>query len=168
MNIRKAGEEDIICIADIFKRCTDDMLQKGIRQWDYSYPLVSHVLKDVQNNSAYVMDVKGTVAAAITVDQHQDTQYKGIHWHSHDLNPVVIHRLAVAPEYQGKGIAASLCVFAEQVAREWSCRSIRLDAYSLNPASNHLYQRLGYKRAAGYCYFHYNPIPFYCYDKILG
>lgn len=167
MNIRKAREEDAVWIADIFKRCTDEMLQKGIRQWDYTYPLVSHVLKDVLNDSAYVMDVEGIIAATITMDLHQDVQYRGIHWHIHDLNPMVIHRLAVAPEYQGKGIAACLCNFAEQVAREWPCRSIRLDAYSLNGASNHLYNRLGYKRAAGYCYFHNNPVPFYCYDKLL-
>jgi GNAT superfamily N-acetyltransferase len=125
------------------------------------------VVKDVCNGSAYVMDIEGLVVATITLDQQQDAQYKDIHWHIHDYSPLVIHRLAVTPEFQGRGIAGTLCRFAEQLAREQGCKSVRLDAYSLNPSSNHLYNRLGYKRASGFCYFHYNPVPFYCYDKIL-
>jgi len=167
MNIRKARQEDVAQVAEIFRRCTDFMIQQGIRQWNYTYPLVSHVALDVQNESAFLMESEDQIVAAITLDHTQDSQYKDIHWHINDRLPLVIHRLAVMPEFQGRGIAGTLCRFAEAVAKERSCRSIRLDAYSLNPSSNHLYVRLGYKRASGVCYFHNNPVPFYCYDKIM-
>lgn len=164
-NIRKAGVDDINLIAELFKLSTDRMISLGIRQWNYTYPLVGHIEEDVRNGSAFVCMLNGKIAGSISLDTRQDDQYKKIHWHNNSKKVLVIHRLSVHPEFQGFGMGKKLCLFAEKFALDFGLDTIRLDAYSLNPVSNQLYISLGYRRANGYCYFHRNVIPFYCYDK---
>ena len=164
-NIRQAVGEDIHLITELFKLATDRMISSGIHQWNYTYPLVSHVEEDIRNGSAYVYISGGRIAGTISLDTKQDIQYKKIHWHNYSDHVLVIHRLSVHPEFQGLGIGKKLCLFAEKLALDLSLNTIRLDAYSLNPAAHQLYLSLGYRRANGYCYFHKNVMPFYCYDK---
>jgi GNAT superfamily N-acetyltransferase len=164
-NIRKAGFDDIHLMAELFKLSTDHMISLGIHQWNYTYPLVRHVEEDIHNGSAFVYIEGGKIAGTITLDSKQDDQYKKIHWHNHSRKVLVIHRLSVHPGFHGFGIGKKLCWFAEKFAIDDGLDTIRLDAYSLNPVSNQLYKSLGYRRANGYCYFHNNAIPFYCYDK---
>ncbi len=164
-NIKQAGVGDINLIAELFKISTDRMISMGIHQWNYTYPLVRHVEQDIQNGCAYIWIKDGKIAGTISLDTRQDEQYKKIHWHYHSRKVLVIHRLSVHPDFQGFGIGKELCWFAEKFALGAGLNTIRLDAYSLNPVSNQLYISLGYRRANGYCYFHNNVIPFYCYDK---
>jgi ribosomal protein S18 acetylase RimI-like enzyme len=167
-NIVLAKKNDGNSIAELFIKATDSMIASGVKQWDYSYPKLHHVMADIDNGSAYIYNCEGAIAGAITLDKNQDEQYKKIHWHHFSTQVYVIHRLVVNPDYQGRGIGKALCLFAEKMAIANRCDTIRLDAYSLNAISNRLYIDLGYKRANGYCYFHNNVIPFYCYDKKLG
>ncbi|MFD2880470.1 GNAT family N-acetyltransferase [Paenibacillus rhizoplanae] len=57
---------------------------------------------------------------------------------------LIMHRLAVHPEIQGKGIARRLIAFAEEFARSSGYRSIRLDTYAKNDRVLKLYPSLGY------------------------
>lgn len=163
--IRQANADDAMKIANLFVAATERMIFEGIHQWNFTYPLLTHVQEDIKNGSAFVCLVDEKIAGTITLDSNQDKQYKEIHWHHHSQNVLVIHRLAVHPHFQGMGIAKNLCIFADRYGREKGFNCIRLDAYSLNPASNKLYKSTGFKKANGYCYFHKNVIPFYCYDK---
>lgn len=164
-NIRLATVADIDEIANLFVKATDQMHSLGIRQWHYNYPLATHIMKDISQQSCYVLVMNNAIAGTITIDQNQDVQYKKIHWHHMNKGVMVIHRLAVHPSYQGNGISKKLCLFAEDVVVKNNMCVIRLDAYSLNYVSNKLYESLGYRRAAGFCYFHGNVAPFYGYDK---
>jgi len=163
--IRQAVDEDTKMIAELFKLSTDRMISNGIHQWNYTYPLLSHVEEDVYKGSAYVFVSNGCIAGSISLDKHQDIQYKKIHWHNYSNKVLAIHRLSVHPRFQGQGIGKILCLFAEKYAVDADLDTIRLDAYSLNRAALQLYTSLGYQRANGYCYFHKNVFPFYCYDK---
>lgn len=154
-------------ILDIFVKCTDVMLENNIQQWDYTYPLLKDVQKDIERKEAYVYIENGKCLGTITLNEQQDKQYKGVNWTFKSKKVLIIHRLAVHPYTQGMGIASQLCTFAEQFAQENNYEVIRLDAYTGNPVSQYLYPKLGYQLADGCCYFHGNDIPFNCFEKLI-
>ncbi len=165
--IRLAEPSDIPILADLFVKVTAQMISLSIHQWNYSYPTKEHVANDVDTKTSYVWLENNSIAGTISLDNKQDVQYKSIEWQGKYEEVIVIHRLAIHPDFQGQGISKALCLFAEYIAFLNDVKTIRLDAYSDNPISTNLYARLGYKKAKGYCYFHGNDLPFYCYDKVL-
>lgn len=152
-------------IASLFKLVTDSMIANGINQWHYNYPLLAHVIKDIEHQTCFVFDQEGHIAGTITIDSHQDEQYKNVLWKYPTDTCYVIHRLCVHPSYQGQKISKKLCLYAEFLALQNQIQHIRLDAYSLNPISNSLYTTLGYHLADGVCHFHGNEAPSTCYEK---
>ena len=150
----------------------------GIDQWGPEYPAEEHVTSDLKNDSVYVYSQAASeemknlkpyqsslLQGTITLDQNQSPQYQNVQWKFETSRVGVIHRLAVHPDHWGKGIAKQLCLFAEDWGKQQGWEVIRLDTYSKNPASQRLYEKLGYTKAEGACYFHGNPNPFWLYEK---
>ncbi len=164
-DVKIAQIEDIPLLMDIFIKCTDHMLAKGIQQWHYDYPNEQVISKDIKNKALFMIKNELGALATITLNEQQDQQYKNIRWKYTEGKVLVIHRLAVHPRSQGMGLGKKLCLFTENFAQANGFSIIRLDAYAGNPASNHIYTQLGYQKADGLCHFHNNPLPFYCYEK---
>ncbi|WP_246309895.1 GNAT family N-acetyltransferase [Paenibacillus alginolyticus] len=78
-----------------------------------------------------------------------------------------IHRLAIHPEYQGRGLGKVLLKFAEQYALDQLCTSVRLDVFSTNNTAVRMYQRAGYV-LIGTIRFPFRHEPYYCFEKILN
>ncbi len=152
-------------IASLFKLVTDHLIDNRIYQWNYKYPLIEHVVKDIQHKTCYVFEIDSQIVGTITIDSNQDVQYKNVHWKYATDTCYVIHRLGIHPSYQGRKISKTLCLYAEHLALQNLIQFIRLDAYSLNPISKNLYTSLGYHLADGVCFFHGNDAPFNCYEK---
>ena len=79
---------------------------------------------------------------------------------------MVIHRLAVHPPYQRKGLAHMAMNFIEDYASQSGYSGIRLDVYSGNEAPQKLYLHRGFT-CAGEVFFPYRSLPFYCMEKTL-
>jgi ribosomal protein S18 acetylase RimI-like enzyme len=165
MKILQAQNTDATRIATLFKLATDAMIATGINQWNYTYPLLEHVMEDIWHQSCFVFKEEGEILATITLDDRQDAQYANIRWQHPGSKALVIHRLAVLPSAQGRKLGKQMCLFAEDFAGKNDFEVIRLDAYSRNPVSLRLYRSLGYYQVNGFCYFHKNPLPFYCFEK---
>ncbi len=163
MSIELATPNDIKEIAALYVSCTDAMISKGIYQWNYTYPLESDVQLDVENHDLYKYQSEGNVMGVVSINQEQDEQYKDVIWRFKEPC-MVIHRFAVHPKFQNKGIGTLLMKFAIDYARDKKMSSIRLDAFSSNPWSNYLYEKLGFNKANGFCYFHGSKIPFNCWE----
>jgi len=164
MTPRKSNISDSQKILEAYILSTKSMLSNSIDQWHYNYPNIHNIEKDIALGISHVIEIEGRVGV-IVLDESIDDQYNLLKWPYPSVKPLVIHRLAVHPDLQGKGVGKRLCKFAEEVAQERGCDSIRLDAYSTNRASNQLYLSLGYKKAEGFCYFHHNQYPFFCFEK---
>ncbi len=165
--IVKAKTDDIEAIMDIFKQSTRLLLKANIDQWDWTYPTKAIFHRDIKAGNVFVIKEEKKVLATITLNTQQDEQYYGIKWKYQTENVLVMHRLAVSPDAQGKGLGKKLCDFTESHGAENGFEVIRLDAYSGNSISCMLYEKLNYHRAEGYCWFHGNKLPFYCYEKKL-
>ncbi len=165
--IQQARSEDLIQVAQLLQACNLAMRSAGVEQWDADYPNLEQVEKDWQAQSLWILVDQGELLATITVDDKQADQYRNIDWQWNYERVLVIHRLAVHPSAQGRGIGRILGEWAEAYGREEGYQVIRLDAYSGNPHSYRLYERLAYHRAAGECWFNNKKLPFWCWEKLI-
>jgi len=101
----------------------------------------------------------------ITLNNLQSPEYSTIGWEYEDKNPLVIHRMCVAPDRQGKGIAKIFMVFAEDFALKNHHKSIRLDAFVNNPIATNIYRKLGYLERGT---VRFRKGDFYCFEKCLA
>lgn len=165
--IKIAKLEDAESIAKLYLEATDAMHAIGITQWNYDYPLISDVIKDIENGALYKIVLEGEIAAVIALNQVQDEQYKAVNWQGKEQTALIIHRLAVRPKFQRRGLAKTLCLFAEQFALKNGLDSIRLDTYSENVSSINLYRKLDYVQYDNEMFFNGNIPPFYPFEKVL-
>jgi GNAT superfamily N-acetyltransferase len=115
MLIRRCSSADNDQVMALVHRVVPMMRASGNLQWDEEYPNVLVFEKDVQLRQLWVADIDGEIAgfAAITTDQKPE--YADVGWNI-DEQPIVVHRLAVDPAFQGKGVAVALMLQAETVA----------------------------------------------------
>jgi len=166
MTIRIGNIEDIIEIMNVIKNAVKDMEVGGIHQWDDVYPSDDVILNDINENNIYVsINEAGMIQGIIVLNEHQDTAYEAIEWRYNSGRQLIIHRLCIHPNYQGKGIARMLIKFSENFGSEQKYESIRLDAFIQNIRACRLYEQSGYDKR-GIVTFRKGD--FYCYEKGLS
>jgi ribosomal protein S18 acetylase RimI-like enzyme len=79
-----------------------------------------------------------------------------------------VHRIAVDPDFAGRGIAVALMQQAETVARERGIAKLRVDTNTQNQVTQRLFPKLGYT-FAGEITLDFRPgLNFLCYEKQLS
>ncbi|MBT8288806.1 MAG: GNAT family N-acetyltransferase [Flavobacteriaceae bacterium] len=165
--IRIAKHQDINAILAITQACAKEMIKAKIYQWNEHYPDRASFEQDIEQNELFVYEIKGSVIGCIAISSLMDVEYKDVEWLSESGNNIYIHRLAIKPDFQGKGYAQQLMRFAENKSRIEKRRSIRLDTFSKNIRNQRFYEQRGYERL-GDVYFHaQSEYPFYCYEYLL-
>jgi ribosomal protein S18 acetylase RimI-like enzyme len=164
MSIELATDKDIEGIYDLLLKCRDRLIEQEIHQWDEEYPSIEYINLDVSTGSLRKLTQGRQIVGVVSFDDSQEPQYAEVPWKLTERPIVVIHRLAVLPEYQGNGFAGELMNYAERSAFELQFSSIRLDAYSGNSQVVQFYERRGYKRA-GEVYFPRRELPFICMER---
>lgn len=146
--LRPAIESDLDDIMRLALACIDDMRSRGIDQWDEVYPARDTFALDVSAGTLYAAWLHtGSLAGVYTLDEYQNPEWAAVPWTILGVRTAVVHRVMVAPHYQGRGIARQLMQVAERQAAEAHFEAVRLDAFSLNPQALRLYQKLGYTEA---------------------
>jgi ribosomal protein S18 acetylase RimI-like enzyme len=143
------------------------MNEHAIDQWDEHYPTIDFVAEDIENGTLYIVEDEEQIVGIVTLDEFQHELYRTIEWEREDGKQLIIHRLAVLPQEQGKGIARKLMDFAEGFAAEHRYTSIRFDAYNKNDRALRLYKELGYAKK-GEVHFEHRTTPFSVFEKIVG
>ena len=152
MDFKLAKPENIDEIHKLISSATNTMIKQNIYQWDEVYPNRKIIEEDVNNQQLYYSTIDDEIAVIFTLNKECDEGYNNGEWQYSDNNFCVIHRLCVKPEFQNIGLAKKAMSFIENKAKEMDVTSIRLDAFSENPAALGLYDGLGYK-VAGYAYW---------------
>ncbi len=165
--IRKASFSDIDTILDITKACAKAMIANGIYQWNAHYPTKAPFVRDVERKELYVFEQNATIMGCIVLSTFMDEVYKPVTWLTPNENNLYIHRLAVHPDAQGKGIAQQLMTYAEQFAIDNAYSSIRLDTFSQNKRNQKFYDLRGYKQLEAVYFPKQSEHPFYCYELVL-
>ena len=140
-----AEKESQAELVELFEKVKKSMIQAGIDQWDETYPSVNDISKDIDKKEAYIVRIGKNIVATYTVNSEADRAYKFGSWEDVEGKYVVIHRLCVAPEYQSEGIGEKVMNHIEAEQKKKGTTSIRLDAFTKNPAALKLYEKLNYK-----------------------
>ena len=148
MMLRLAEVNDIPEIMELVRGVVPVMNAAGNFQWDEFYPNAAVFERDIALAQLWICEADSIAGvAAITTDQ--EFEYKEVGW---DLaeEAIVVHRLAVGVDYQGRGVAGSLMNKAEALAIERGINVLRVDTSSANPATQRLFPKLGYKFGGRY------------------
>ena len=165
--IRGAKILEIPEILLLTQACARDMISRDIYQWNETYPSEEVLLGDIENGQLYVLLEASKIIGIIALCTEIDEEYKSVEWLTPDSRNLYVHRLAVHPNYQGKGHARTLMDFAEQFARDQKFISIRLDTFSQNKRNQHFYEQRGYTRLGDVYFPSQSTYPFYCYELCL-
>ncbi len=158
-----AAPNDLIAVLHALDECKRGLDEIGINQWDEVYPNEEIVNAAIERESLYIIRKNDVVIAGVGLDTGQPEEYSTVNW---QCSPpaLVVHHLFVHAGYWRQGFAATLMQFAESIASGKSCLSIRLDAYSGNPAALGLYANRGYDHV-GEVVFPRRKLLFVCFEK---
>src|SRR5690606_13960446 len=165
--IRKATSSDIESVLLLTKACAKSMISKGIYQWNEHYPNAAAFEKDIARDELYVLISDHAIVGTIVISSFMDKEYQAITWLTPNGKNLYIHRLAVHPDYQGRGFAQKLMDFAENFGRDNGYSSIRLDTFSQNPRNQIFYECRNYRRLGSVYFPLQSQHPFYCYEHLL-
>jgi ribosomal protein S18 acetylase RimI-like enzyme len=166
MNLRLASLSDISAIMAVVRRVVPLMRASGNLQWDEHYPNPAVFERDIALNQLWLAEIDGQIAGVAAITTDQDPEYAQVGWDITEL-AIVIHRVAVDPAFQGRGVAAALMVKAEEVARSRGIAALRVDTNTNNQVTQRLFPKLGYK-LAGEISLAFRPgLRFLCYEKRL-
>ena len=167
MNIRLATLADVPAIMQIVKDVVPLMQAAGNFQWSDDYPNPQVFETDISLNQLWVADIDGNIAGMTAITTEQYPEYTQIGW---DINEtaIVTHRLAVSPNYRGRGIAEALVMQAEHEAIRRQIPLLRVDTNSQNQAVQKLFPKLGYVFSGEISLKFREGLRFYCYEKRLS
>ena len=165
--IREATNNDLNRIVEITNACGKHMISQNIFQWNEDYPNLEVFKKDLENQSLYVIELESKIVGCVCISEKMDAVYKEVKWLTPDSKNMYVHRLAIDPKFQGKGLAIKLMSYAEDLAKTKDFKSMRLDTFSKNPKNNKFYNLQGYKKLGKIFYRSQSDMPFHCYEKII-
>ena len=168
IKIELAEISDLDRIMKIIEACATDLISKNIFQWSEKYPNREVFKADIKKNELYVCKHKLEVIGCIVLCSIKDLEYKNVKWLTKDDQNLYIHRLAVDPTFQKKGVGKSLMDFSEEYAQENGFKSVRLDTFSQNKRNNKFYKSRQYVQLSDVFFPMQSEFPFHCYEKIIS
>lgn len=148
LHFRPALPEDLPRILLIIRDAQERMRLRGTLQWQNGYPAAEDLARDIERRNGYVLCApEGVVLAYGAVAFDGEAAYADIRGGWLDEEPyAVLHRLAVATEALGRGVAAEFLRRSVALARQRGFRSFRADTNFDNAAMLRLFQRQGFIR----------------------
>lgn len=134
MQIRKAIPADIDPIMQIFRQAQASLKAQGVDQWQNGYPNPEIVATDIAAGHDHVCVEADRIAATVTLSFNNEKTYEHIYngrWLSTEQYGV-IHRMAVADDFKGQGLAAALIRQAEQICLSRDIHSLKVDTHRHN------------------------------------
>ena len=168
IKIELATQNELDRVKEIAEACAKNMIENNIFQWNDKYPSREIFKEDIKNKSLYVSKINQEVVGCIMFSFRKDDVYKTVNWITEDEYNLYIHRLAVDPIFQKRGIARKMMDFAEDFAKSNDYISIRLDTFSQNPRNNKFYKSRGYNKLDDVYFPKQSEFPFHCYEKLVG
>ncbi len=160
----KAGPDKVVEVHEILKKCGEDMkLRFGFGHWVPPYPL--ELLRvDAEEKSVYIVLDGGKNIATVTTGEQPPGYYDISLWEAPDEKAIYMNRLAVLPEFQGRGVGAWCMNKVERAAKETGCAAVRLNTIEKHIKLQHFYEKLGYQRKGG---IKFRDDKLVCFEKSL-
>ena len=111
--------------------------------WNEFYPGMEEIQTDYESGNLFVLRDGAEIVGAISIvpdNELDDLEF----WRIKDGKVGEIARVAVAPEYQGRGLALLMVRETEKILKHRGCRAVHLLAAKINIPACHTYQKAGY------------------------
>lgn len=164
--LRKAVPRDLPVIWGILRSAIAQRKLDGSTQWQDGYPNTGTVQDDLDQGWAYVLEQAGGIVLYAAIIFDPEPAYAAIEGEWLTDGPyVVLHRVAIAPQAKGQGIATRFFGKVEQLARERGVLSIKVDTNFDNGPMLRILEKLDYTYC-GQVYFRGSARR--AYEKVLG
>ena len=148
MEIRKLRVDEIPGAAEILAQGRELLRSRGIPQWQRGdYPGVRELTEDVARCEAYAVEESGRIVASFAFSTAVDPSYLHLEsgaWLTDGSLYATVHRLAVAPEMRGRGVAGFIYAGASELARALGAASIRVDTHPQNLSMQRAMTKAGF------------------------
>ncbi len=162
---RLAKPSEVPEVWKILQQAIKKRKEDGSDQWQDGYPNPEVIKKDIDKNAGHVLLHVETIIGYCALLINDEPEYENINgkWLS-TSDYVVFHRVAIAEDYIGKGLAGLLLAHIEEYALSKNIFSIKADTNFDNLAMLHIFEKFGYKYC-GEVYFRGSPRK--AYEKAL-
>lgn len=146
MEIRLAFPNEVNAVMKVIEDAKKTLAQSGSDQWQNGYPNVDIIIDDIISGQAYVALEEGEVIAYAAVTRSPESAYDAIYegkWQGGEPEYLVFHRIAVARDAQGQGVAQT---FLEGLIEGFDYLDFRSDTHAKNIAMQHIFEKLGFKQ----------------------
>ena len=166
MLLTRATQQDFSAVCELYQSVCAAMNASGNDQWVWGdYPNEAFLQKTLDAGTLYIAREEETLLAAVTIDRNFDPEYAGVNW-LFGVKPGAFHRLAIAPQAQGKGLGRKVIAAVCDILRSQGCDTLRIDTYAPNVSAQKLYERIGMRKAGEVRFFH-RKLSFHCYELPL-
>ncbi|TDW49124.1 acetyltransferase (GNAT) family protein [Flavobacterium sp. 270] len=145
LNFRKAVLNESNLIWDILSQAILRRKEDGSQQWQDGYPNLDVVKKDIEKGAGYVLTNKEEIIGYASIVFNDEPAYEKLDgkWLTNG-DFAVLHRLAVSPEYLGKGLAKKILLYTEELALQNEIYSIKVDTNFDNIPMLKIFEKLDY------------------------
>ncbi len=142
---RKATISDVEAIWIILQQAILRRKTDGSQQWQDGYPNLEVIKKDIEKNAGYVLLEDQNIIGYVSIVFNDEPAYAELegNWLSNS-DFVVLHRIAIAENHLGKGLAQKIVSFAEELALQNNVFSIKVDTNFDNFAMLNIFKKMGY------------------------
>ncbi len=145
MIFRKTEEKDKKQVISLWREAQAYFREQEIDQWQDGYPDEACLDLDVAKGSSYVLEDAGRVIATAFISFDGEPDYLHIEGKWITDGPYgVIHRVAVAGEAKGRGLAGRLVEEAVSMCREQGVQGLRVDTHQDNRSMRRMLTKNGF------------------------
>lgn len=143
--LRKAEHNDVDQIWAILQKAIERRAADGSSQWQDGYPNKLTVESDIARGIGYCLIDQNRVVGYCAVIENDEPAYEAIQgkWLS-EGDFIVVHRVAIAEGYTGKGYAKTIFRLLEEHAKSRGIYSIKVDTNFDNMAMLAIVGKLAY------------------------
>lgn len=141
-----AASEHVDRMCEITDQAKRQLRGLGISQWQKGYPSRAVWEQDVEEGCTYLALDQGVVAGIFAFKTDPDSSYEDIDgaWLT-DGSYASLHRVCVADESKGKGVAGALFTHAFKLTRERRLPSVRIDTHPGNLPMRRAMEKAGFE-----------------------
>ena len=146
MEIRLAFPNEVDTIMQVIEEAKKCLAEAGSSQWQNGYPNTDTIIEDIISGQAYVALEEGELLAYAAVTKSPEQAYEAIYdgkWEGKEAEYLVFHRIAVASNVQGQGVAQT---FLEGLIEGFDYLDFRSDTHAQNKVMQHIFEKLGFKQ----------------------
>jgi len=167
-SMRAVRPEELDAVWALIQRAAAHMREQGNPQWDETYPHITHFANGIAAGDLFAACAdSGTILGVLQINTWYEPCYDELTGWKEVPPALALHKMAVDPAAQRRGVGSALFEYAVSMAREQGLCSVRVDTYTLNAPMRALITKFDF-HPVGEVFFPDRPLPYIVYEKLIS